>query len=91
MGTASSPITELNLVTNQSGGAAYYNAGMSAGEPLYGIRFLIKVGKKRDGSIFSGVSQEDADIDRIIDLINKLHTIGPLDRGCRGHPLQRTS
>lgn len=107
LGTASSPIAELNLVTNQSGVTAYYSAETIAGGSLYWIRIAkggyeyivydkeqrgdmsgvvvtkngkkvfrkdckepIKVGIKSDSSIFSRVAQEDAEGDRIIDLIN---------------------
>ncbi|HGY5132916.1 TPA: hypothetical protein ACNV5S_001235 [Citrobacter braakii] len=40
LGTASSPIAELNLVTNQPGVTAYYSAEMIAGGSLYWIRIV---------------------------------------------------
>ena len=108
LGTVSSPIAELNLVTNQPGVTAYYSAETIAGGSLYWIRIVkgvyeyivydkeqhgdmsgvvvtkngkkvfhkdckepIKVGTQSDSSIFSRVAQEDAEGNRIIDLINK--------------------
>jgi len=40
LGTASSPIAELNLVTNQPGVMAYYTSQMIAGGSLYWIRVV---------------------------------------------------
>ncbi|WP_260862804.1 hypothetical protein [Citrobacter sp. Marseille-Q6884] len=40
LGTASSPIAELNLVTNQPGVTAYYKATTIAGGSLYWIRIV---------------------------------------------------
>lgn len=108
LGTASSPIAELNLVTNQPGVTAYYSAETIAEGSLYWIRIVkgvyeyivydkeqhgdmsgvvvtkngkkvfhkdckepIKIGTQSDSSIFSRVAQEDAEGDRIIDLIDK--------------------